>query len=206
MKKIWLTGGVSFGIFIALCVFAWFNYERWPFQAQIWFAMRVERPPHMAHPPVSKRLPIQNRLSFAKWVTAAAMCESDFMKQVQDRTTLVRIKSLGVKGVQLDEIGTPDGTWQVPVGMISVFGAPVSRIHFWGDSGSEFVLKLAMSPEAVIQRIGAGRPARYLQSDGYQAVLLTEPITLLQPFPLLVFVEPADEPGYAYLGCRMYDY
>lgn len=206
MNRAWLTGGMGLGILLASCLVAWLNYERWPFQAQIWFAMWVERPPHMAHPPVPKSIRIHNSQSFAKWATAAAMCESDFMQQVQDQATLIKVRSLSVKGVQLDAIGTPDGTWQIPVGMISVFGSAVSQIHFWGDSGSEFVLKLAMSPQAVIQRIGAGRPPRYLQSDGYQAVLFTEAVSAQQPVPLLVFVRSADEPGYAYLGCRMYDY
>lgn len=41
---------------------------------------------------------------------------------------------MGVKGVQLDEIGTSDGTRRVPVEMISVFVAPADEPGYslWG--------------------------------------------------------------------------
>ena len=206
MRKIIALGVAICAVLVSAFAAAWASYEEWPFSVKIRFAQWVERPPYMKKGPLEKRVPIQGRESFAKWVVAAANCQTEFMQQVQDQPILKKIKSMGIKGVQLDEMGTPDGTWQVPRGMVSVFGADVSEIHFWGDSGSEFIIKVAMSPKSLIERIGAGSPPRYIARDGYSAVLLTRPISELQPLPQFVFVAEADKPNQAYLGCRMYDF
>ncbi|WP_374349435.1 hypothetical protein [Chitinimonas sp.] len=191
-------------LLLAAALATWTWRERLPFEAQMWIAENVLVPAYMAKPPVVEEVKISDWASFGRWVDKNVRCESDFMAQVQDKATLRKIRKFGI-AANLEPEGTPDDHWAI-TRELKVFDSQVEEIRFEGDSGSHFLVKLAVAPETLVARGGATPPPPELYDQpAIVGMLFTRRPHLHDPGPDAIIVSDAGE-GKSYIGCRTYDF
>ncbi|BBP01632.1 hypothetical protein SFSGTM_23400 [Sulfuriferula nivalis] len=203
MKKYLLVVACAF-VAALMVVVIWFQ-EYLPFKAQVFIASYIIVPAHLQSLPADRKITVQNWQSFEQWTEASALCHKTFwFESVQTPHFLRKIKSLGVN-VDTHPQELPDAKWEIKH-HVGVLGMSVSQIQYWGDSGSEFFVRVNSPPDVVIKSLGAGALPKYFPELNYLAVVLTEKPTLNNPFPNLIFVRGAQDNQHSYIGCREFDY
>jgi hypothetical protein len=203
MKKyIFFAACALVGVFMTGVI--WFQ-EYLPFKIQVFIASYIIVPAHLQSLPADKKITVQNWQSFEQWVEASALCHNtSWFESVQTPYFLRKIRSLGVN-VDSHPQEIPDAKWEIKHHFV-VLGMSVSEIQYWGDSGSEFFVRVNSPPNDVIKKLGAGALPKYFLELNYLAVVLTEKPTLNNPFPNLIFVRAAQDNQHSYIGCREFDY
>lgn len=153
-----------------------------PFRARVFIVSHINVPVHLATPLKSEHVVVENWKTLEKWVDANVFCRSEFM-EVHDTAFLQKVNRLGIK-LDLHPEGTPRDSWEITK-PLSVAGMKVSRVMYWGDSGSEFSVRVATPPKQAIRKLGAGAQPEYFPDSGYLAVILTKKLSAENPFQRL---------------------
>lgn len=149
---------------------------------------------------------IRNWQALDSWMVRNAQCRDDFMMAVQDAHFMARVKSLGITMVDVvynDQ--PPSGMWILPR-PIDFYGFKVDRLHYWGDSGSEFYFDVPASPAQVKKVMKAGGLAAEIRQDGhYLAGIVAQPKSTNTPSPDLIFIRQGSTHARSEVGCRTFD-
>lgn len=152
------------------------------YRARVFIVSHINVPAHLATPLKSEQVVVENWKTLEKWVDANVFCRSEFM-EVNKTTFLQKVNVLDIK-LDLHPEGTPDDSWEITK-PLSVAGMKVSRVKYWGDSGSEFSVRVATPPKQAIRKLGAAAQPEYFPDSGYFAVIFTKKLSAENPFQRL---------------------
>ena len=156
--------------------------------------------------PVAAQSRLQGWGQFESWVGANVRCQQGFVAQVQDRGFLASLKQLGVPVASTLPDGPPEDVW-ILNRPISVLGYQTRTIHYWADSGSEFYVALAASPQQLIRQLGASSLPRQLKKeDRYVAGVWMQKRSPANPYPPLMFIRAGKTADQTEVGCRTFDF
>lgn len=142
---------------------------------------------------------------FESWVGSNVRCQQDFVAPVQDPVFLASLRRLGVPVASAVPDGPPEDVWLLnrPV---SVLGYHTRVIRYWADSGSEFYVVLAASPQQLIRQLGAqALPQHMRKEDRYVAGVWMQKRSRKNPYPPLMFIRAGKTDDQTEVGCRTFD-
>jgi hypothetical protein len=153
------------------------------------------------------REPLRDLAAFEHWVDDNLHCRGDFMDAVQDQKFLDRAKALGVTATDWVEGDIPDGDFTLPKPIL-IGGQPATKIHYWGDSGSEFYAVVTAPADALAKELHLKPVPERLKKD-FDAktvgVAFARGAKRDESLAPAMFVRRSDTDGVSEVGCRTFD-
>jgi hypothetical protein len=155
----------------------------------------------------SAREPLRDLTAFEHWVDEALHCRGDFFEEVQNQKFLDRAKTFGVAASDYSEGDVPEGDFTLPKPIL-IGGEPATKIHYWGDSGSEVFAIVNAPAETLAKTLHIKPLPERLKKEFDEKTVGANFIGTKSKDERLapaIFVRQSDSAGVSEVGCRTFD-